>query len=83
MSSSPVAVPLGIRSGAVVSFDDPRGLGVLVSDDGVEYPFHCANIADGSRQIEVGATVTWRVVAGRLGRWEAAEIRPASGSDAP
>ena len=74
-SESPVAVPLGACTGTVLSFDDPRGLGVVVTESGVEYPFHCANIADGSRRIDVGATVGWRVIAGRLGRWEAGELQ--------
>ncbi len=74
-------VPLGAGRGVVVSFDDPRGLGVVRSDDGVEHPFHCTAIADGSRTIEVGTVVAYRVSAGRLGRWEAADMRPAGASD--
>jgi len=62
------------RTGAVTEFDDPRGLGVVVSDDGVRYPFHCSRIADGTRTIAVGAAVTFEVVAGPMGRWEAAAI---------
>jgi len=81
MATSPVAVPLGIRAGVVMEFDDPRGLGVVVTDGGVQYPFHCANIADGSRRIDVGAAVTWKVIPGRLGQWEAAEIRTLSGAN--
>jgi len=82
MGDPPVAVPLGMRTGVVLSFDDPRGLGIAIDHEGVEYPFHCANIADGSRRIEIGAAVTWRVIPGRLGRWEAADLRPAPGSAA-
>jgi CspA family cold shock protein len=78
METPPAAVPLGICTGTVLSFDDPRGLGVVVTGDGVEYPFHCANIADGSRRVAIGAIVTWQVIAGRLGRWEAADLRPVS-----
>jgi cold shock CspA family protein len=63
--------------GIVVSFDGPVGLGQIVSD-GADYPFHCTQIADGSRSIEVGAAVTFEVRPGRLGRWEAAEIRTGS-----
>lgn len=70
------SVPLGVRRGQVIEFDDPRGLGTVLSDEGVTYPFHCANIADGSRHVEVGARLVWRVVPGRLGRWEAADLRP-------
>jgi cold shock CspA family protein len=76
MASPPAAVPLGICTGTVAEFDDPRGLGTLLSDAGIAYLFHCANIADGSRRIDIGAAVTWKVIAGRLGRWEAGDIRP-------
>jgi cold shock CspA family protein len=69
-------VPLGPGRGTVVSFDDPRGLGVVRSDDGVEHPFHCTAVADGTRSIEVGTAVTYRVVPGRLGCWEASDMRP-------
>jgi hypothetical protein len=39
------------------------------------YPFHCTQIADGSRTVEVGAQVVFRVIPGRLGRWEAGALR--------
>ena len=70
-------VRLGVCAGVVASFDDPRGLGVLRSESGVEYPFHCANIADGTRRIAEGAAVVWTVIPGRSGRWEGSVIRPA------
>jgi len=63
-------------TGVVASFDDPRGLGVVRAEDGTEYPFHCTAIADGTRTIDEGAAVDFEVVAGRMGRWEAAKIRP-------
>lgn len=63
-------------TGVVASFDDPRGLGVVRADDGAEYPFHCTAIADGTRTIDEGVAVDFEVVAGRMGRWEAAKIRP-------
>lgn len=73
-------VPLGDGRGTVVAFDDSRGLGIVRGDrgaaTGVEYPFHCTAIADGTRTIDVGATVTWRVAPGRMGRWEAVAIAP-------
>jgi CspA family cold shock protein len=62
--------------GTVADFDDPRGLGTVTAGDGTSYPFHCTAIADGRRTIEVGAAVEFDVVAGRMGRWEAAAIRP-------
>ena len=71
-----VTTPLAPQCGVVIEFDDPRGLGVVRSDAGVDHPFHCAAIADGSRTVMVGARVCWRVVPGRLGRWEAADIAP-------
>jgi cold shock CspA family protein len=67
-----------MREGVVASFDDPRGLGLVRSDDdGTEYPFHCTAIADGTRSIDEGARVRFEVVAGHMGRWEAARITKA------
>ena len=71
------SVPLGPATGEVVEFDDPRGLGVVRSDAGDDLPFHCTAVADGSRSIPIGTRVRFRVVAGRLGRWEAGDLRPA------
>ena len=65
-------------SGRVSAFDEHRGLGEVVDDAGTGYPFHCTAIADGTRTIAVGAAVDFDVVPGRLGRWEAAAIRPVS-----
>jgi CspA family cold shock protein len=62
--------------GTVVAYDDHKGYGTVRSeDDGTELFFHCTSIADGTRTIEVGAAVEYEVVAGRLGRWEAAAVR--------
>ena len=73
MAGSPI---FGVLRGVVESFDDPRGLGIVRSDDGREFPFHCTAIADGTRTIEEGRPVSFEVVAGHLGRWEAADIVP-------
>jgi cold shock CspA family protein len=62
------------RRGTVSAFDESVGLGVVVGADGVDYPFHCIEIADGSRSIAVGADVTFDVLA-KLGRWEAVNLR--------
>jgi cold shock CspA family protein len=62
-------------SGSVIEFDEALGLGVIASDDGVSFGFHCVSIADGSRTIEVGAAVTFGVLL-KLGRREAADIQP-------
>jgi cold shock CspA family protein len=72
-------IPLGPGRGTVVVFDDPRGLGVVRSEDGVEHPFHCTAVADGSRAVAVGTAVAYRVVPGRMGRWEATAITPLAG----
>jgi cold shock CspA family protein len=65
---------LASRLGTVSAFDEQRGLGVVTGDDRVEHPFHCVAIADGTRNVVVGARVRFNVVAGRLGNWEAARI---------
>jgi cold shock CspA family protein len=62
--------------GTVTEFDEALGLGVITSDDGTSFGFHCVSIADGSRTIDVGAPVTFGVLL-KLGRREAADIRPA------
>ena len=63
------------RSGTVAEFDAHVGLGVVRDDDGSSWPFHCTAIADGSRRIETGTRVSYRVTPG-LGRWEAWELTP-------
>ena len=63
--------------GRVVEFDDHVGAGTVEGEDGRRLYFHCVAIADGSRRIEVGTAVTFDVVPGRLGRYEAGSIRPA------
>jgi cold shock CspA family protein len=64
----------GAATGVVIEFDEHRGLGVIASGDGTRYPFHCTQIADGSRTIEPGAEVTFEIVAGVLGKREATAI---------
>ena len=64
----------GAMRGVIASFDDPRGLGVIRSEDGRSFPFHCTAIADGTRTIGEGRTVSFVVVAGHLGQWEASVI---------
>jgi cold shock CspA family protein len=79
MSASPklVATPLASTQGIVESFDDPRGLGVVRSADGTAYRFHCTSIEGETRSITEGVDVTFSVVAGRHGQWEASGLRPA------
>jgi cold shock CspA family protein len=78
-SPVPSPVPLGSHQGTVDSFDDPRGIGTVRSTAGDLYPFHCTSVADGSRAIAAGTVVSFRVVPGRLGWWEATELRPLPG----
>ena len=61
-------------TGTVTVFDQRRGLGEITAADGAVYPFHCTVIADGSRTIAVGTNVEFDVIAGHMGRWEAAAI---------
>jgi cold shock CspA family protein len=65
-----------VHTGTVTAFDDERGLGEVTDDEGSAWPFHCTAIADGSRTILVGTAVTFDLVPGRLGRWEASGLRP-------
>jgi cold shock CspA family protein len=60
--------------GTVESFDEAAGLGIVRAIDGSTYPFHCTQLADGTRTVPVGAPVLFEVVPGHLGRWEAAAI---------
>lgn len=63
------------QTGTVTEFDSRRGLGEITDESGRVWPFHCAEIADGSRSIDVGQRVsftpTFHVV-----RDEAFAIRP-------
>jgi cold shock CspA family protein len=69
--------------GKVVAFDSKRGLGEIQGADERAYPFHCTKIADGTREISVGAAVEFTVAPGPLGRWEAVGIRVSSAGRRP
>jgi cold shock CspA family protein len=62
--------------GEVAAFDGERGYGTVRTADGRELFFHCTAIADGSRTIAPGTPVTFHVVPGHRGRYEAAGITP-------
>jgi cold shock CspA family protein len=62
------------QRGSVRSFDERRGRGEIAADDGTRLGFHSTAIADGSQRIAPGTPVEFDVVAGPLGRWEAAAI---------
>lgn len=64
-------------SGTVSTFDEAVGLGeVTDGSDGTRYPFHCIELADGSRTVAVGTAVRFTVFA-KLGRLEAAQVERA------
>lgn len=57
-----------------MAFDEHAGFGTVRTHDGVDLFFHCTQLADGTRMIEVGTEVAFDVVPGHLGRWEAARV---------
>lgn len=65
-------------TGRVTAFDEHVGLGTVTDETGGELLFHCVEIADGSRTIEIGTVVEFDVVA-KFGRDEAFRLRPVSG----
>ena len=61
------------NDGVVVAFDAAVGLGEVQRADGRRFPFHCIEIADGTRAIEVDTAVKFGLLC-KLGRYEAANI---------
>ena len=64
------------EAGVVADFDSAVGLGHIATDRGETKLFHCIEIADGSRTIDVGAQVSFVSVT-RFGHAEASDIQPA------
>ena len=62
--------------GTVVEFDVAVGLGQVERDDGQRFLFHCIELADGTRIIEVSTPVTFGLLC-KLGRYEASGVTPA------
>lgn len=60
-------------TGTVTAFDEPKGIGTIAADDGTPYLFHCAEIVDGTRTIDVGERVRFAALA-RFGRMQAGGI---------
>jgi cold shock CspA family protein len=60
--------------GTVAAFDEHAGFGTVRAEDGRELFFHCTQLTSGTRRIDVGAIVRFEIVAGHLGRWEAARV---------
>jgi cold shock CspA family protein len=65
-------------TGKVVEFDAHVGLGRIQATSGENLLFHCAEISDGSRQIDVGQTVTF-VVRSKFNNPEAFTVSPIPG----
>ena len=61
--------------GRVIDFDDHVGLGHVAADNGTVHLFHCVEIADGTRTIDVGADVEFDVMV-KFGAEEAANLHP-------
>lgn len=62
----------GVIDGVVEAYDSHEGLGWIAAD-GHRFLFHCAELLDGTREVEVGRRVRF-VVAHRFGHVEASEI---------
>lgn len=80
MSARPGPPPAGLgptlapRHGVVETYDSPAGLGVILEASGERHPFHCTQIADGSREIDPGSAVVFSLGPGHLGLFEAVGI---------
>lgn len=63
-------------TGTVVDFDVKVGLGTVevAARPRLRYRFHCTQIADGTRTVEVGTRVGFVVVAAHGGVFEAAGV---------
>ena len=60
-------------NGTVREFDEPKGIGEIVSADGTLFLFQCIEIADGTRDIDVGRTVSFRPLP-RFGAFQAGAV---------
>lgn len=60
-------------NGAVREFDEAKGLGVIAGDDHRDFPFHCIEIADGTRTIAAGQVVSFDLLP-RFGAFQAGAI---------
>jgi hypothetical protein len=61
-------------AGVIESFDDRRGDGVLLSDDGERFYFHCVSIANGTRHIEPRVRAQGHRRVGHVGRDEVLDV---------
>lgn len=61
-------------NGIIDGFDDRRGDGYLLGDDGRRAYFHCVNIANGLRTVANGARAAGERSVGHLGRDEVIDV---------
>ena len=76
-SASPSSWPIGSRvvsQGTILEFDADRGIGTVEDVSGRRLFFHCTAISDGTRNVDVGMTVTFSLAAGHRGLLEARGI---------
>lgn len=66
-------VPRRIK-GVVEKFEFSTGLGVIIDENEIHYPFHCIAIADGTRDIEIDSRVSFEVFPALAGRLEAISV---------
>ncbi len=64
----------GRRDGVVRAFDDHAGLGEVGDGTGT-WAFHCTQLADGTRTVEVGTAVDFEIRPAHGGREEAFDLR--------
>lgn len=68
------------HDGVVDSYDPDAGLGVVSALSGEQWQFHCTVISNGTRSIEPGAAVRFRVGPAGPGRFEAFDVTSAEQS---
>jgi cold shock CspA family protein len=61
--------------GVVDEFDEHVGLGTVLTVAGDRYGFHCTQIVGGTRTIPVGVRVSFVIIPGRGGKWEAGDVK--------
>ncbi len=59
--------------GTVTEFDEGKGLGTVAADDGQGYLFHVIEIADGTRTIDVGQSVSFQPLP-KFGKLQAGRV---------
>ena len=59
--------------GTVTEFDEQSGIGLIVTADDQRFLFQCIEIADGTRDIDVGQAVSFRPLP-RFGAFQAGAI---------